>query len=314
MLPDYLLALDNTLKNPWPEGWPEETNEVAFVRVSTLRSPRPGIPRRGPPRVENLKYLTCAQPTLLPDYFIALDNTLEHPKPETIPWELAPNPIYHSYEAVEPPPLPQLIKIHAFPLWGCVFPRTDMLEWLTPGIPSKHIIRSGGLKVLDRPHLRSVKSIFWILSLPAPLATPAWPWSLTACRKKQKRHPRLLPDYLLALDNTLENPWPEGWPEETNEVAFVRVSTLRSPRPGIPRRGATQGRKSQIFHIDPAHIAPGLFHSPRLYLGAPRTGNNSLCTCTQPDISLIRGRGAPSPSPANQNTRFSTVGVCFSEN
>ena len=183
----------------------------------------------GPPRVENLKYLTCAQPTLLPDYFIALAYTLEHPEPETIPCALAPNPIYHSYEAVEPPPLPQLIKIHAFPLWGFVFPRIDMLEWLTPGIPSKHIIRSGGLKVLDRPHLRSVKSIFWILSLPAPLATPAWPWSLTACRKKQKRHPRLLPDYLLALDNTLENPWPDGWPRETKRAGFVRFSTLRLP-------------------------------------------------------------------------------------
>ena len=79
----------------------------------------------------------------------------------------------------------------------------------------------------------------------------AGPWSLTACRIKKRGHPRLLPDYLLALDNTLENPWPDGWPRETKRAGFVRVSTLRSPRPGIPRRGATleNGGEQRLYRI-----------------------------------------------------------------
>ena len=195
-------------------------NEQVLLGFQHRGAPSQVYRGAGPPRVENLKYLTCAQPTLLPDYFIALAYTLEHPEPETIPCALAPNPIYHSYEAVEPPPLPQLIKIHAFPLWGCVFPRTDMLEWLTPGIPSKHIIRSGGLKVLDRPHLRSVKSIFWILSLPAPLATPGRPWGLTACRLCRHNIHLLLPNHAASLDNTLENPRPVS-PTGGNQTSRV---------------------------------------------------------------------------------------------
>ena len=96
-------------------------NEQVLLGFQHRGAPSQVYRGAGPPRVENLKYLTCAKPTLLPDYFIALAYTLEHPEPETIPCALAPNPIYHSYEAVEPPPLPQLIKMKVFHCGGLFF-------------------------------------------------------------------------------------------------------------------------------------------------------------------------------------------------